>query len=58
MAVKALKMHRKKVDKLIFTIDLLVVVISIVASSNTTWADLNNSPPSPGKLDLRVQSET
>ena len=51
-------MHRKKVDKLIFTVDLLVVVISIVASSNTTWADLNNSPPSPGKLDLRVQSET
>ncbi|XP_029194210.2 thrombospondin-1-like isoform X1 [Acropora millepora] len=41
-------MHRKKVDKFIFTIDLLVVVISIVASLNTTWADLNNSPPTPG----------
>ena len=51
-------MHRKKVDRFIFTIDLLVVVISIVASLNTTWADLNNSPPTPGKRDLRVQSET
>ena len=51
-------MQRKKVDKFIFTIDLLVVVISIVASLNTTWADLNNSPPTPGKRDLRVQSET
>lgn len=58
LVVKALKMHRKKVDKFIFTIHLLVVVISIIASSNTTSADLNNSPPTPGKLDLRVQSET
>ena len=49
LVVQALKMHRKKARTFMFTLSVLVVVISIVTFLNTASAELNG-PSSTGKL--------
>lgn len=42
-------MHRKKAGTFMFTLSVLLVVISVVTFTNTTAAELNG-PSSTGKL--------